>query len=170
MFKIMLLAASSLVLLAPALPVDPAAENAVVKVLMDEEFWGSAGRIGARDWSQAEVSELRKLQQESNHLILQLRANKILVDQARRSKLNTGEQDEPIAIAGFKHLETQLDHASVRKLIEGGFTHYHLSHRADGTLCFLIERVTGDASGGINLYWNVEKKRFAELETWGSVK
>ncbi|WP_254507625.1 hypothetical protein [Anatilimnocola floriformis] len=144
----------------------------VLAVLKSKDFYEAAGKQGGRVWSEEDLKQLAALKSAIDaEPMLRLRANKVLVDVAAKARLNTGPADEHIVVAGFRHLETNLKQAKVKELLDGGFTHYHISRRDDdGRLLFLIERVGKTPSGGLNLEWDPVKKEIIKMTGWGILK
>ena len=160
----------TLVLLAVQITAAPLAgqqpRDEVVRALSSMSYWNLDGRKDARAWSEDELVRIQQLAGASDDPILRLRASKIVVDAAGRSRFRANQED--VALAAFRYLESHLDAPEVRDLCVGlGFTHYGVEVKEDGSTRFHIERATLIASGGLNLRWDRTKKEFTELESWG---
>jgi hypothetical protein len=141
------------------------------KVLMAKNFWDKDGTQGGRKWSEAEQAQLAELSRKSEDAVVRLRASKVLIELAGRAKYNVGKDDDAIAVAGFRYLEANLQNPQVKKMLDEGITHYHVSpNTTQGGIWVLIETLGRKPSGGLNLRWDADGKSVVEMVAWGSVK
>jgi hypothetical protein len=140
-------------------------------VIQARDFWDTDGKLGGRKWSDAEQARLAELKTASSDDVLRLRASRVLAELAGNVSYNVGKDDDAVAVAGFRYLEADVKNAQVKRMLDAGITHYHVSlNTTQGGVWLLIEGVGHKPSGGLNLRWNAEKKTIVAMEAWGSAK
>jgi len=162
--------AASLVLLPPALAADRKSSDAQ-ETLKAKNFWEKDGRQGGRQWSEAERTQLAELKTASEDDVIRLRASRVAVELAGKASYNVSKDDDTVAVAGFRYLEANVKNAQVKKMLDAGITHYHVSlNTTQAGVWVLIESLGSKPSGGLNLRWDADSKSIVEMVAWGSVK
>jgi hypothetical protein len=141
-------------------------------VIQAKDFWDKDGKKGGRKWSGAEQAQLAELKTASKDDVIRLRASRVLVELAGKAGYyNIAKDDDAVAVAGFRYLEANVENAHVQKMLNEGITHYSVSlNTKRGCVCMLVESLGNKSSGGLNLYWDAEKKEIVEMQAWGSAK
>ncbi len=112
------------------------------------------------------MAELRTASKDD---VIRLRASRVLVELAGKASYNVDKDDYAVAVAGFQYLEANVKNAQVKKMLDEGITHYHVSlNTTRGGVWLLIESLGRKPSVGLNLRWDAEKKAIVEMEAWGS--
>ena len=138
----------------------------VVDVLKAKDFWDKAGKKDGRKWTDAEQKQLEDLKSSSKEAVVRLRANKVLVDLAGKSRYEA--QDEALVAAGFQYLEGKLNEAEVKELCaEKGFTGYALEQPLKRFKFLVVERVEKEGkSGGLFLLWDTDTNVIMDMQFW----
>jgi len=141
------------------------------QTLLATDYWENVDKQKRKKWSDPEKARLEELSRNSNDKKVRLRASKLIVEFAGNASLNVGVDDAAIAIAGFRFLEANLDNPHVKKMLETGITHYHVSSNTTrGGVWFLVESLGIKHSCGINLRWDSSSKSMVEIVAWGEAK
>jgi len=156
--------------LQPALAADRKSSDAQ-ETLEAADFWEKDGRLGGRQWSEAERTQLAELKTAGEDDVIRLRASRVTVELAGNASYNVGQDDDTVVVAGFRFLEANVKNGQVKKMLDAGITHYSVSlNTTQGGVWVLIESLGSKPSGGLNLRWDAHSKSIVEMVAWGSVK
>ncbi|HSI34660.1 MAG: hypothetical protein ACAI43_18410 [Phycisphaerae bacterium] len=151
-----------------------AAAPTAVDLLRVKEFWDLPVAADASGLNRTIVPDLRRVLAESPDRGTRLRATMLLCDLDGNRRVAPG-LDPAVArkafAAAMRHIEANLDDAAVARFgPEDGVSHATVTRRTDGAMAgvwVLIETVTPENRGGLNVRVDPDTGKVDRVDVWG---